>query len=140
MGDFKNGNTEFENAEFYDKLPTILYYQRVANPANINLYQNTSLPVLNFVGLVPDENGKYATPSNPGSAWSLAVHFNWGTQDQFFPRPECCLSLRGFIRGGEQANFQLFNPNRLPVVRYILPIPRQEIMMSKGAYSNYYGY
>ncbi|MDR2148703.1 MAG: RagB/SusD family nutrient uptake outer membrane protein [Tannerella sp.] len=140
MGDFKNGNTGFDNTEFYEKLPTILYYQPVANPANINVYQNTSLPILNFIGLVPDEDGRYAVPNNPGTGWSLAVHFNWGMQDQVFPRPECCYSLRGYIRGGEQANFQLFNPDALPVVRYILPIPRQEIMMSKGLYTNYYGY
>jgi hypothetical protein len=140
MGDFKNGNTSFNNSEFYENLPTILYYQSIANPADINVYQNTSLPVLNIRGLVPDENGRYVMPTNPGTGWSMAIHFNWGMQDQVFPRPECCFSLRGFIRGGEMANFQLFNPDRLPVVRYILPIPRQEIMLSKGAYTNYYGY
>ncbi len=64
------------------------------------------------------------------------------TELQDYPRPQCCYSLRGYIRGGAEQNYRLFDRNNLPPVRYILPIPRQVNLLSPGreGYANYYGY
>ena len=74
------------------------------------------------------------------------------------PRAQTLYSLFGFIRGDEQTggfkvvdngasvNFTVNKDdpqgtvNRLPAVRYLLPIPEEAIARSAGAYKNYYGY
>ena len=96
-------------------------------------------------GIDKDAEGKYLTSSPPQNNNSLAftqfVPFQWGTDEQMYPRPEVCYSFRGYIRGGTVDNYRLFDPENLPPVRYILPIPRQVILLSgQAGYVNYYGY
>ena len=72
------------------------------------------------------------------------------------PTNQCLYSLYGFMRGDTQGqpalvlnNGQLspigsanaeMTADKLPVVRYILPIPNSAIQRSGGTYKNYYGY
>ena len=85
-----------------------------------------------------------------GSGWTRALTswFTWETSDGL-PQPDCRLSVRGYIYTDESGNLypagmpQYNNDdvlNRLPVLRYILPIPRDAISRSNGTYKNYYGY
>lgn len=133
VGCMKNGEY-LDGYEKWEKLPSIFYFLTagVDNPKDINKYQNKTLNVLQIQTTAPSLN----------SNWSYPARFDWGTPDGVYPRAECCYSLRGYIRGGDYANYTLFNRNNLPPVRYILPMPRQVIIMSKGGegYTNYYGY
>jgi len=112
------------------------------NPNDINIYQNTTLNVFQIQNLY----GPMTAAPTPSADYSQANTFNWGS-DGLYPRPECLYSFRGYIRGGEMANYTQFTrPTTLEEaramrpVRYILPIPRQVVLMSNGLYSNYYGY
>lgn len=134
MGSLKNAQ-QFDGWEYYEEnFPQILFPKSIDNPKDVNVYQNQTLKIFDIIGLGFNEdspNPSGVTPMYP---------FEWGTSDGVYPRPECCYSLRGYIRGGAEANYRLFNKNNLPPVRYLLPIPRQVILLSHGAYSNYYGY
>jgi hypothetical protein len=134
MGSLKNG--EFlDGFEYYQSLPETVYTMPIANPGDVNIYQNTTLQILEIRGMTSP------IPS-PGSGWTLVNMFNWGSADQVYPAAEVCYSLKGYIRGGAEQNYRLFDRNNLPPVRYILPIPRSVILLSPGneGYANYYGY
>ena len=46
-----------------------------------------------------------------------------------------------FVRNGVEQQFDITQKQTdLPVVRYLLPIPREAITRSEGVYQNYYGY
>ena len=81
---------------------------------------------------------------------------SWANDDGS-PKNQILYSLYGYIRINEAGNIvvvnngqaQVFNVNpdnvqdninRLPAVRYLLPIPQEAIARSAGAYKNYYGY
>jgi hypothetical protein len=142
MGAYKNGEY-LENWEYYantQMFPDIIYYNNpstlvVANPGDVNVYQNLTLPVLDIRGL-------HGPANYPGTGYASMEPFKWGTADAVYPDPRCCYSLKGYIRGGREANHRLFNPQNLPPVRYILPIPFQVITLAQGkeGYVNYYGY
>ena len=68
-------------------------------------------------------------------------------------RGEIRNSYFGYIRADENGNFfivnngqlqsitpTIYDTKNLPTLRYLLPIPREAITRSNGAYQNYYGY
>jgi len=147
VGSIANGEY-LDNAEKYMAYPYMntIYYNNNGripekNPNDINVYQNTTLNILKIQNLYGN-----ITPPTPINDYSSVNVFAWGT-DGMYPRNECCYSFRGYVRGGPMANFMQFSPptnldeaRNMRPVRYILPIPRQVVLMSYGAYSNYYGY
>jgi hypothetical protein len=88
-----------------------------------------------------------------------ADFFNWFYPEDGFARNQVLYSFYGFIHGGatsDKTNYYFVrdgreesignlgafqaNPTNLPVVRYLMPIPREAITRSAGVYKNYYGY
>ena len=88
-----------------------------------------------------------------------ADFFNWFYPEDGYARNQVLYSLYGFIHGGatsDKTNYYFVrngveesignlgafqaNPANLPVVRYLLPIPREAITRSGNFYKNYYGY
>lgn len=109
----------------------------------------------------------YTPIEEPNNAASTALKvefknvdaFAWYDDGNAYPKAQAIYSFFGFIRGGEKdgdknnvylvrdgqlekinANPFDANPTNLPVVRYLLPIPREAITRAAGAYKNYYGY
>ncbi len=122
-------------ASEWEDLPYWIFYKVITNPNDINIYPNTQLPILDI----------YKWPANPGlnpgSGWIYADWFqSWGNTTDTQPKNEVFYSFRGYISGGTGANEHTFNPNNLPPVRYILPIPNTIIVSHKNSFSNYYGY
>jgi hypothetical protein len=88
--------------------------------------------------------------------WTEKADFfsNWYDEDGGYPKAQVRYSLYGYIRGGVDAgdygNIYLIDngtPRKIeggqiltdyPVIRYILPIPREALR--RGGYTNYYGY
>lgn len=83
--------------------------------------------------------------------WNEA-QINW-MEDAGYPKAQILYSLYGYIRGNEQSRIILnvdgtetnidpvgYNVNNLPPVRYILPIPKEAIARSNGAYKQHCGY
>lgn len=104
---------------------------------------------------IPDPETPSATLN---SAIPYADFFNWYYPENGYARNQVLYSLYGFIHGGasDKTNYYFVrdgrdeligtlgqfqaNPTNLPVVRYLLPIPREAITRSEGTYKNYYGY
>ena len=135
VGNIANGNY-LDGYEDYMELPMAMFYKRVDNPNDINIYPNTTLQIIEFYN-------PYESAYNPGtdSGYTLTADFYaWGDDNSEYPRAQCLYSFRGYVRDGEGSNYESLNPNNLPPVRYILPIPNNVIQMSNGEYRNYYGY
>jgi hypothetical protein len=101
-------------------------------------------------------------PEEPAATLTVAIpsadYFNWYYPEDGYARNQVLYSLYGFIHGGatDKANYYFMRdgkeeligllgqfqdkPTNLPVVRYLMPIPREAITRSQGAYKNYYGY
>lgn len=101
-------------------------------------------------------------PETPSATLNTAIpyvdFFNWYYPENGYARNQVLYSFYGFIHGGasDKTNYYFVrdgreeligtlgqfqdNPTNLPVVRYLLPIPREAITRSEGAYKNYYGY
>jgi hypothetical protein len=101
-------------------------------------------------------------PENPSATLTSAIpsadYFNWYYSENGYAKNQVLYSLYGFIHGGatDKSNYYFVrdgkeeligslgqfqaHPTNLPVVRYLLPIPREAITRSEGAYKNYYGY
>ncbi|WP_114781700.1 RagB/SusD family nutrient uptake outer membrane protein [Botryobacter ruber] len=128
-GDFIDGY------EKYEKLPFNKFYKRIDNPKNIDIYPNTDsrFKIIEFYN-------PWEATLHPGAGWEMATFYNWYDENTSVPRAQILYSYRGFIKGGPGGNWEVMDPNNLPPVRYILPIPNQAIQMSNGAYKNYYGY
>lgn len=119
----------------WEELPYWVFYKVVPNPNDINIYPNTQLPVLEIYKW-PENPGL-----NPGSSWFYKDWFlTWANTTDAVPKNEVYYSFRGYISGGVGTNEQMFNPNNLPPVRYILPIPNSIIVSHNSSFSNYYGY
>lgn len=87
---------------------------------------------------------------------SNASLFEWYDDNKGFPQDYFCYSLRGYIYCDYELSGRIYinnngvyttapepasvNPDALPVVRYILPYPRNVIARSNGVYVNKYGY
>jgi starch-binding outer membrane protein, SusD/RagB family len=132
VGSLANGNY-LDGSDKYEKLPLTMFYKRTNNPGDINVYPNTSLRTIEFHNL-------WEVTLHPGAGWEMADFYSWGNQNTGEPSSQCLYSFRGYIIGGSAGNYESINPNNLPPVRYILPIPNYAIQMSQGAYTNYYGY
>lgn len=90
-------------------------------------------------------------PTTGSNAWSKALFFDWLDENTGIAKAPCRCSLRGYIymdQSGTVIPEGKFpegyssdaNLSNLPVVRYILPIPRDVVSRSLGQYKNYYGY
>jgi len=126
-GDFLDGSDK------YQSLPVNKFYKRVANPANKDIYPNTTLPIIEFYN-------PWEATLHPGTGWETTTLYNWYNVDLSTPTNQILYSFRGFIKGGPGGNWEGMNRNSLPPVRYILPFPNQTIQMSNGTYKNAYGY
>lgn len=88
-------------------------------------------------------------PTTGNDAWDRADWFNWEDASLGIPTAACRLSCRGYIYFNlsdqlQPAGMPEYNSedvlDRLPTLRYILPIPQDAITRSNGTYKNYYGY
>ncbi|WP_207424370.1 RagB/SusD family nutrient uptake outer membrane protein [Desertivirga brevis] len=127
------GGDFMEGSDKYQTLPINKFYKREANPNNKDIFPNTSLPIIKFYN-------PWEAVLNPGTDWLTATFYDWYNVDTSMPRNQILYSFRGYIKGGPTGNWESFDANNLPPVRYILPIPSQAIQLSNGVYKNNYGY
>jgi hypothetical protein len=155
-------NSYFANKE----LPVLYIFNRNSNttlkndiktPKKFFEYMKNTYPqsVVSTYEPIPDPENASATIKDD---MATAEFFNWYYPEEGYARNQVLYSLYGYIRGGhtgsDKANFYI-NDNgqekaidlttypgdgQLPVVRYLMPIPREAITRSEGAYKNYYGY
>lgn len=102
---------------------------------------------------IPEPNNASSKISDP---W-VTRDITWYETDGY-PKDAVLYSLYGYIRAGEtgetekntvyvvkdgtpeRIDLSSVDVTTLPAVRYLLPIPREAITRSSGAYKNYYGY
>lgn len=134
VGNYAKGNL-LEGSDKYDNLPFTMFYKKIANPGLTSVYPNTVLPILEIY------NPYEVTLANPGTTYTGQNFYEWGGDpDSEYPNANCLYSFRGYIRENVDKNYESLDPNNLPPVRYILPIPNSVVQQSKGLYKNYYGY
>ncbi|UKK73792.1 RagB/SusD family nutrient uptake outer membrane protein [Segatella bryantii] len=144
----------------FDKLPFSVYYRRIANPKNTDVYPNTALEILEIANPYTNLNKRPTDDesiTNEEYTWKeYQGNFGWWNDGKGTPTNQCMYSFYGFIRGSENGMIYLVGNDgntqmlgevtghmtaaQLPVVRYILPYPSSAIQRSAGAYKNYYGY
>lgn len=140
-----------------------LYMFYIVNPYDGTIQNPTGVSVAAYV----DENELDVEPVSARSITGLTTSSNsigwtvttlsWSNDDGS-PKGQVVYSLFGYIRinqagniivTGNDGNVHAFgvnpdniqdNINRLPPVRYLLPVPEEAIARSSGAYKNYYGY
>lgn len=127
------GGDYMEGSDAYQNLPINKFYRRIPNPGNKDIYPNTSLQIIEFYN-------PWEAVLHPGSGWEMATLYSWYNVNEAIPTNQILYSLKGYIKGGPNGNWESMNPNNLPPVRYILPYPSQALLMSNGAYKNNYGY
>lgn len=137
--------------QYITNLPPRMFSIAVDNPQDINQYPNTSLKVLEILNWYD----KYDAVQAPTSEWSSTDAWLWSGDAGV--NAQCLYSFLGYIyndgassgtgntylidNNGSQYEMQSIIPtSQLPVVRYILPIPREVIQRSRDQYKNYYGY
>ncbi len=139
-----------------------LYMFYIVNPYDGRIPNPTGVSVSKYV----DDNELDVEPvsartitgmssSSNTIGWTVTT-LSWSNDDGS-PKGQVVYSLYGYIRIDQAGNIvvvdngtaQRFsvnpdnaqdNINRLPPVRYLLPIPEEAIARSAGAYKNYYGY
>ena len=121
------------------------------------MYPNQSLPSLRlynaYKGISQPTTSQIKTFGFSAEGWSNAKFYNWFNDATAQPNNQCKYSFFGYMRTDDNGNIwvirngvqEQFNAipsdiTTLPPVRYILPIPRQVIQRSEGAFKNYYGY
>ena len=154
-------NSYFANQE----LNTLYIYNRDSNTKPANNIKKVNDFFSYVKNNFPNSKVGYYTPvKDPEDAntelKSLTMktddsYINWFYDADGYPRNQILYSLYGFIRGGQTDKTNVYlirngqeekidtwelNPTNLPVVRYLLPIPREAITRAAGAYTNYYGY
>ena len=151
----------YEDANFPNRGVYMFY---IANPYNGAMQNPTGTAPAKYF----EDNGldEIYDPVSPKAITGLSTASSsvaWTTttlawsNDDGTPKNQIVYSLYGFIRvnqagnivvvdNGAAQNFSI-NPNdaqanidRLPAVRYLLPIPDEAIARSAGVYKNYYGY
>ena len=127
------GGDYLDGFEKYETLPANKFYKRIPNPGNKNLFPNTTLQIIEFYN-------PWEATQHPGTGWEMVTLYEWFNPDTSIPRNQILFSFKGYIKGGPTGNWESFNPNNLPPVRYILPIPNQVVTLSNGLYKNSYGY
>ena len=141
-----------------------VYMFYIANPYNGAMQNPTGTAPAKYF----EDNGldEIYNPVSPKAITGLSTASNsvaWTTttlawsNDDGSPKNQIVYSLYGYIRVNQAGNIvvvdngsaQSFNINtsnaqdninRLPAVRYLLPIPDEAIARSAGVYKNYYGY
>lgn len=146
-----------DRVEMYDGKPDYLlnrpmsmYYKLASNPGDVNVYPNTTLPVIEIYNRYSSRDSNGDRIQRPDNTWQTADLYGWW--DDSGARPQCLYSFLGFIYADENSNLKLIDNGQemiigtdhshvnLPVVRYILPYPNAAIQRSAGVYKNYYGY
>lgn len=152
-------NQYFANKE----LPTLYlvnpYYQwsqitnSIKTPEKFFKYLKENYPSAVQAGYTPIPDPSTATATIKDDI-PYAEFYNWYYDENGYARNQVLYSLYGFVHGGQtektnfyfvrngvEQQFDITQPQTdLPVVRYLLPIPREAITRSEGAYKNYYGY
>lgn len=113
-----------------------------------NLWMNWNYINVNF-SYDDYEAALSKVPTTGADAWSRVDWFNWEDANLGIPVAACRLSCRGYIYFDQSDQLQpagmpAYNSedvlDRLPTLRYIMPIPQDAITRSNGTYKNYYGY
>lgn len=155
-------NSFFANSE----LPTIYVYNPeayvaqpkgdIGSPEKFFKFMKNNFPnsVKSTYNPIPEPNNASSSIKNP---WESRI-LEWYDDAALCPKDGVLYSLYGFIHAGEtgetakntiyvvrdgveeRIDLASVNVAELPVVRYLLPIPREAITRSSGAYKNYYGY
>lgn len=158
-------NSYFANQE----MPVLYIFNKEANVKPTGKYKKT-MDLFNVIKSVQPtyKAASYEpilNPENPSgdklnNDLPKAEKFmDWYYSDDGWARDQILYSFYGFMHGGQtgadKANYYfvrngveekigdisaLPNQTNLPVVRYLLPIPRDVITRSEGTYQNYYGY
>ena len=139
-----------------------VYMFYVFNPYDGTLQNPTGATPANYIAaqgldLVPVSARTITGMSSSSSniSWT-ETNLAWSNDDGS-PKNQILYSLYGYIRTDEGGNIVVVNNgsvqpfsidkssaeanfNRLPAVRYLLPIPQEAIARSAGVYKNYYGY
>lgn len=139
-----------------------VYMFYVFNPYDGTLQNPTGSTPANFIAdkgldLVPVSARTITgmSSSTDNIVWT-ETNLAWSNDDGS-PKNQILFSLYGYIRTNEAGNIVVVNNgtvqpfsidkssaeanfNRLPAVRYLLPIPQEAIARSAGVYKNYYGY
>lgn len=150
---YEDAVADYDGTNIVEKWPYSVYYRVISNPGDKTVYPNTTLDILEVANPYFSTQRPGTDPSNP---WQQADVYGWWNESTGVPTAQCLYSLYGFIRGDEVGNIYLIDgngtqvlvsipsaivqPSELPVVRYILPYPRDVIQRGAGAYKNYYGY
>ncbi|MDE5749562.1 MAG: RagB/SusD family nutrient uptake outer membrane protein, partial [Duncaniella sp.] len=146
---------------FYDSnvFPINVYYKNdVANHSNAAAnYAEWQFPNQS-VKVVQVHNAYNSLSASEGALLKVSVanFFEWFDDNKGFPQDYFCYSLRGYIYCDYDLTGRVYinnngiysaapdpatlNAASLPVVRYILPYPRNVIARSNGQYTNQYGY
>lgn len=153
-----------DNSYFANKqLPVLYIFNKSANeapkndfktPFKFSKYMKEKYPnskAANYTFIPDPENASASLKDEMPNA----EFYTWFYPEEGYARNQVLYSLYGFIHGGlndktsfylvrngieEQINEFELEPTNLPVVRYLLPIPREAITRSEGVYKNYYGY
>lgn len=91
--------------------------------------------------------------SSSDVVWNDAGYYQWWDEGAAMPKQQVLYSLYGYIRGSETGEINIvdngkaepinligYNTNKLPVVRYLFPIPQEAIARSGNRYKQHYGY
>lgn len=148
---------DFGNPDHYnsDNFPYWTYY---TNDTSFSL-DSWAFPNRSVKGVDIKLNSayEYLSPSEKPANVSENSLFEWYDSDKGCPQDYFCYSLRGYIYCDYEITGNVyinnngvyttantdptnFNAANLPVVRYILPYPRNVIARSNGVYTNKYGY
>ena len=149
-------NHDFGDAGRYDtnRFPYSTYYtNNTSFSSNDWAFPNRSVKGVN---IHLNSAYKYVSQSEKPANVSDNSLFEWFDENKGYPQDYFCYSLRGYIYCDYELTGRIFinnngvytaapdpatvNPATLPVVRYILPYPRNVIARSNGQYTNKYGY
>ena len=156
--DYEDAVEEHDNItthkEYLSYIPTNIYWRRVSNLNEPQVFPNTTLDML----VIDNPFWQESRPQDDNThniKWSMTETMGWWNESAGAPQAQVLYSLYGFIRCDTNGNPFIVkadgttealptpanaNAKTLPVVRYILPYPQQAIQRSSGIYKNYYGY
>ncbi|MCM1163487.1 MAG: RagB/SusD family nutrient uptake outer membrane protein [Muribaculaceae bacterium] len=154
---------DFGTEDGYDlrNFPSIVYYKdnvtRGTNAAST--YADWQFPCTdNSMKVVEIHNAYKPMSASEGALLKVsnASMFEWYDENKGYPQDYFCYSLRGYIYCDYDLTGRIYinqngiytscpdpatlDASKLPVVRYILPYPRNVIARSNGQYTNKYGY
>ena len=128
-------------------LPQLKFYKNAEYNFD-NKWQNWEYLLTNYGQSVFEDELKKC-PTTGADPWSQVYWFSWFDDNTNVANAACRLSVRGYIYMDLSENLlpagmPEYNDesvlDKLPTLRYIMPIPQDAITRSNGAYKNYYGY